>query len=211
MVFHPEFFTHKIFLHTNVSTQFFLQRETFTHTHKLLHGKIARAHTQIYTYIHSPDRRFQASTCKRCANDLYNHGKFSLTLAIQTSPAGKDHASSDQGWPQWIAFCNVWVTCQKQDMSHLRCKTRTEAQVHSKNGAHKSKVKVHATSWDLDWHKMMWHLTPWDLCWHRNMWHLTPWDLCWHRKMWHLTSWDLCWHRKLWHLTSWDLCWHRKM
>ena len=97
MVFHPEFFTHKIFLHTNVSTQFFLQRETFTHTHKLLHGKIARAHTQIYTYIHSPDRRFQASTCKRCANDLYNHGKFSLTLAIQTSPAGKDHASSDQG------------------------------------------------------------------------------------------------------------------
>ena len=52
MVFHLEIFTHKIFLHTNVSTQFFLQRETFTHTHTNSCTVKLRARTHKYIHIY---------------------------------------------------------------------------------------------------------------------------------------------------------------
>ena len=43
------------------------------------------------------DTLFQAGTCRHAVSHLYNHIKFSLMLAIQTSPVRKDHVYSTEG------------------------------------------------------------------------------------------------------------------
>ena len=56
MVFHPEIFTHKIFLHTNVSTQFFYnEKPLHTHTNSCTVKLRARTHKYIHIYILQTD------------------------------------------------------------------------------------------------------------------------------------------------------------